>query len=155
MLFATIFIPDLWVFGLILVGVGLWQTIKLNVWLQTRWQLLAGWSLFILVILISQVIMSFKHMGQTEDYYLGPEITGDMFLGQTFQADCNGLNRIRLTLGIYNKTHNQPITFHLYSQTTGEQIFVEQFTTEHLTDRTAKDFIFPPQPNSSQQTYLA
>jgi hypothetical protein len=79
---------------------------------------------------------------------------GNTFLGQTFQPDCDGLNRIRLTLGIHNETHNQPVTFYIQSQTTGRDILVNQFSTEDLTDRAIKEFTFFSQPDSSQQTYL-
>ncbi len=149
------FTPGVWLFGLAVIGIGIWQAIKLNVWQQTRWLLLTGWSLFVLAVLVSQIIISVNRIGQQEGYYLGTEIIGDIFLGQTFQPDCDGLNRIRLTLGIHNKTHNQPVTFYLHSQTTGRDIFTDQFTTQNLTDRTIKEFTFSPQPDSSRQTYLA
>ena len=162
LLFCLPVTPNVWPFGLALIGIGVWQTIqrKFNTDPKTDlsfsfWPLLAVWSLFVLAILAAQVIISMNRIGQSEDYYLGPEIVGNTFLGQTFQPDCDGLNRIRLTMGIHNETHNQPVTFHLQSQTTGRDILVSYFTTENLKDRTIKEFTFFPQPNSSQQTYLA
>jgi hypothetical protein len=94
-------------------------------------------------------------LGQTEDYYLGPEVAGDIMLGQSFQPDCAGLNRVSFTLGIYQERHDQPVIFHLYSQTDEQEILTEEFSTEHLTDRTRREFLFEPQLNSHQQSYLA
>ncbi len=154
LLFCIFFAPAVWPFGLALIGIGAWQAVKLNLWPQTRWSLIVAWSLFVLAVLASQVIASVNRIGQQEDYYLGPDVVGNIILGQTFQPDCDGLHRLRLTLGIHNETHNQPVTFRLRSQTTGDDILVSRFTTESLTDRTVKEFAFFPQPNSSQQTYL-
>jgi hypothetical protein len=149
------FVPGVWPVALVLIGMGFWQAIRQNIWRETRWLLLIVWSLFVLTLLSAQIITAIHDIGQAEDYFLGPEIVGDIFLGQTFQPDCNGLNRIRLTLGVYNQAHNQPVTFKLYSQTTGQEIFASQIPAEDLTDRSVKEFAFTPQPDSSRQSYLA
>lgn len=164
LLLCVLVAPDIWPFSLaIMIGVGLWQAIqkkpdvdpKTEFLAASLWPLVVTWCLFVLAIVTAQILTSVNRIGQSEDYYLGPEITGDIYLGQTFRPDCDGLNRIRLTVGVYNKTHDQPVTFHLHSQTTNREIFISQFTTENLSDRTFKEFVFFPQPDSGQQTYLA
>ncbi len=149
------FAYGLWLFAIILLGIGIWQSIKINLWQDTKWPLLTAWTIFIIALLLAQIINSANRAGQSEDYYLGPEIMGDIFLGQTFQPDCDGLNRVRLTMGVHSNTHTQPVEFHLLSQTNNQEIFVDHFLAETIADRMVKDFVFSAQPNSKQQQYLA
>jgi hypothetical protein len=152
LLIAIPFAPDVWPFALLLMAIGVWQTTKLR---QSYWPLAAAWSFFVITLLAAQVWNSANRTGQWEDYFLGPELTGDFGLGQTFQPHCDGLNRVRLTLGIHHNRHDQPVFFYLRFLPDNREIFAEQFNPQHLADRTVMEFDFPPQPNSSRQIYLA
>lgn len=46
-------------------------------------------------------------VSQTLDHYLGPPLAATGILGQTFQMDCDGLNRVEVTLGTFNEQHDQ------------------------------------------------
>lgn len=138
-----------------MLAIGIWQTIRRGLWTQTRWLLLAGWSGLVLAVLVGQIISANYATGQWEDYYQGPEIAGDMLLGQTFQPHCDGLNRVRLTIGISGPRHDQPVFFHLLSKTENRELYTEQFDAQPLADRAVVEFTFPPQANSHRQIYVA
>ena len=151
--------PEVWIFSLAFIVIGFWQKLRdraTRFFGKTGFLLLAAWSLLVILLLTAQIIRFTNRIGQSEDYYLGPEIAGDISLGQTFQPDCQGLNRVRFTLGVYDSTPNdQPVEFHLRSETTGQEIFAAEFTPEPGADRTIQEFNFAPQPDSKGQTYLA
>ena len=151
LLAAIPFAPDVWPFALGVMAIGFWQATQLK---QSYWPLAAAWSFFVIALLAAQVWSSANRAGQWEDYYLGPEVSGDFMLGQIFQPYCDGLNRVQLKLGIHHDRHDQPVFFYLRSLPDNREIFTDQFNPQHLADRTVMTFTFSPQPDSSRKTYL-
>jgi hypothetical protein len=94
-------------------------------------------------------------IAQTIDHYLGPPLAGSGILGQTFRMDCNGLHHIQISLGLLNQPHDQPATFYLATDPSGQEIlFSETFDGRMVTDYQKKDFFFPPVPDSMGRTFF-
>ncbi len=69
--------------------------------------------------------------------------------------DCNGLNRIEVTLGVFNIPHDQPVTFYLATDPSAQEIlFSESFDGSLVRDYQKKSFSFPPIPDSAGRTFF-
>jgi hypothetical protein len=92
---------------------------------------------------------------QSIDHYLGPPLVGEGVLGQTFQANCDGLNQIEVVLGTFKQPHDRPVTFHLATDVSGQEIlYVETFEGASVEDYQKRRFSFEPIPNSAGRTFF-
>ncbi len=174
-------VPTLWIFILLFMGLGLWLRPSLNAQSNTGHQTdkplsetpLANQQMtkprfrryFLLVFLCCVYLLTVglwvraetlaSDISQTIDHYLGPPLAASAVLGQTFQMDCNGLNRIEVTLGVFNNRHNQPVTFYLATDTSAQEIlFSETFDGNSVRDYQKKRFSFSPIADSAGRTYF-
>jgi hypothetical protein len=155
-------VPPLWIFILLFVGLGLWtgrrQTKAVSTRPSPRLSLLLSLlcCLYLLAIgwwLRAEALAS--DVSQTIDHYLGPPLAATGILGQTFQMDCDGLNRVEVTLGTFNEQHNQPVVFHLATDLSADVIlFSEAFDASSVKDYQKKSFSFKPIPDSAGRTYF-
>jgi hypothetical protein len=94
-------------------------------------------------------------VSQTIDHYLGPPLAASGIIGQTFQMDCDGLNRIEITLGLLGEPHDQPVTFYLVTDPSAQEIlFSETFAGRQVKDYQKRTFHFPPIPGSTGRTFF-
>ncbi len=144
-------VPSLWLFILLFVGLGLIY----NSQLSFRW-LAVGVGIYLIIAgLWIRAEMMASDVAQPIDHYLGPPLAGALVLGQTFQMDCAGLNRLDVTLGVLNRPHNEPVIFHLAADTSAQEIlFSERFEGSSVVDYQTKRFDFEPIPASAGQTYF-
>ena len=70
---------------------------------------------------------------------------GNAVLGQTIHMDCNGFNRLAIKLGVFDKSHDQPVIFALATNTGGQEI-VSQKLTAASHDHQWRAFTFGPLP---------
>ncbi len=149
------FVPTLWIFILLfgVVGVGRYLFSK-N---QSGYRL-AAWGVLFYFIIMGWWLRAnalATDVAQPIDHYLGPPLAGVGVLGQTFQMDCDGLNRIDVTLGVLNTPHDEPVTFYLASDISGQEIlFSETFAGNSVTDYQARRFSFEPIPDSAGRTFF-
>jgi hypothetical protein len=148
-------VPGLSIFILLLVGLGWWPRRAQAG--QTRFFWTAG-AVVVYVLLIgswSRANALASDVSQTIDHYLGPPLAGSGILGQTFQMDCNGLNRIDLTLGRLTNQHDQAITFYLATDPTAQDILYETtFDGGAVVDYQQRSFSFAPIPDSAGRTFF-
>jgi len=150
-------VPSLWIFVLFFAGFGLfpdksiWSTKKTRAIL-----ILLSISVYLLLVgLWVKTEARASDASQTIDHYLGPPLVGNGILGQTFAMNCNNLNQIEVTLGIFNHQHDQPVTFNLATDSSGRQIiYSETFDGSSVTDHQKKIFSFEPVPDSAGRTFL-
>jgi hypothetical protein len=170
------FVPSLWIFILLFAGFGLWpdqpslaqlrgSSSRTAIWprlkryaagLYPSFGILLVIGLYLLLVgwwLRAQTLAA--DVSQTIDYYLGPPLAASGVLGQTFQMDCDGLNHIDVTLGVFDENHDQPVTFSLASDTQVQNIiYSETFDGRTVSDFQTKSFHFEPIPHSANQTYF-
>ena len=163
MLILYPFIPGLWLFILLFTGLALWPTISRFTfsfrpfYLSSRLSLLPAVLTYLLIVgLWLQAEALAADVSQTIDHYLGPPLVATGVAGQTFQMDCNGLNRIDMTLGVFkDRPHNQPVTFYLATDTSAQEIlFSQTFEGTSIKDYERKSFVFAPIPDSAGRSYF-
>ncbi|MEM7345581.1 MAG: glycosyltransferase family 39 protein [Chloroflexota bacterium] len=154
-------IPGVGFLAFLVVTLGLWrylsdQTEPLNQQrLMTRW--LWGGVLLCLIIttLWQRAEQAATDVGQSIDIYLGPPLVGETVLGQTFEMDCDGFNRLDITLGVFNQPSDQPVTFGLTRGVGSTEILVsETFEGTDINDYQIKTVYLEPLPNSSGETFF-
>jgi hypothetical protein len=70
--------------------------------------------------------------------------------------DCDGLNRIDITLGLFNRRQpDQPATFHLATDTSAQEVlFAETFDGSSVRDYQVRSFYFEPIVDSAGQDFF-
>jgi len=159
MLFLYPIVPGLWVFILIFAGFGLWPKAPLHDRFGNSRPVVLGLTAICIYLLAiglwirAEALAS--NVSQTIDHYLGPPLVAEGVLGQTFQMDCDGLNRIDLTLGVFNAQHDQPVTFYLATDLSAQEIlYSETFAGRSVSDYQKKSFRFSPIANSAGKTFF-
>lgn len=147
-------LPGLWLFIALFVGLGLW--------LDTR---PGGQSKIIITLAVSLYLLAAgwwvkadalaSTVSQEIDHYLGPPLAGSGILGQSFQMDCDGLNRIEVTLGLLTDRHDRPVTFYLAADSSAQEvIYSETFDAATVSDYQRKVFTFPPIADSAGRSFF-
>jgi hypothetical protein len=155
-------VPGLSLFALLFAGLGLWSYLTQNRQVgyrrRSRTTILLTGAILLYVLLVNLWIRAnalASDVSQTMDIYLGPPLVGTSILGQTFQMDCDGLNRIDVTLGTFNHNHDQPITFYLATDTSAQKIlFSETFEGNSVRDYQKRSFSFQPVVDSAGRTFF-
>ncbi len=170
-------VPPLWLFILLFTGLALWlgrpakqvptaQSVMSRrssfVVRRSSFWLTAALCLYLLAVgLWVRAETLASDVSQTIDHYLGPPLAASGILGQTFQMDCDGLNRLEITLGVFDEQHNQPaelprpVIFHLATDTSAQEIlFSETFDGSLVKDYQRKSFSFPPIPDSAGRSFF-
>jgi hypothetical protein len=154
-------VPGLSLFALLFAGLGLWPYLTQNRQVGYRRPgatILLTAAILLYVLLVNLWIRAnilASDVSQTMDIYLGPHIAGTSILGQTFQMDCDGLNRIDVILGTFNHRHNQPITFYLATDASAQKIlFSETFEGNSVRDYQKRSFSFQPIVDSAGRTFF-
>ena len=149
-------VPSLGIFIVLFIGLGVWPYVqqKKEQILYRRLALAVLGYVFI-VILWARANALASDVSQSIDIYLGPPLAASSVLGQTFEMDCDGLNQIEVTLGTFDYPHNQPITFHLTTDTSGQEIlFAETFDGVTVEDQQQRRFFFEPIADSAGRSFF-
>ena len=174
------FVPGLWIFIVIFVGLGLGpELFRRRSKIEPGYQpltnpairddssragpLMSSWLITIAIILYliaggvwlrAEALSS--DVSQRIDHYLGPPLVGNGVLGQTFEMDCDGLNQIEVTLGTFNhQAHDQPVTFYLAGDLSAQEIlFSQTFQGASVRDYRRQAFSFPPISDSAGRTFF-
>ncbi len=155
LLLAYPFVPHLWIFIFLFVGLSLWPAFKPDGIVRYRWLILAIWCYVILGAFWIQTQAAANDVSQNIGHYLGPRLGGKAVLGQTFKMDCQDFNYLALKMGTYDDLHDQPIILSLATGTDAQQIlFSEQFEGESITDHHWQEFFFEPLPDSQDRSYF-
>jgi hypothetical protein len=154
-------IPALWIFIIFFSVYGLFPTSPSTLRLELKRKSASLLLLFAIgcYLLLGGIWIKAEKLAtdtsQTIDHYLGPPLAANEILGQTFQMDCNKLNRIEVTLGTFNNKHDQPVAMYLATDLTAQNIiYTENFEGASIEDHDKKVFIFDPIPNSAGQTFF-
>ena len=153
-------VPALWIFILLYALLGLWPQKK--PWPQAggRWArpLLALAAICVYLVVIGWWTIAESRAAeasQSIDHYLGPPLAAAGVLGQTFHVGCDGLYRIDLTLGVFDGRPEQPVTFYLASDTSGQEIiYAETFDGSLVRDYQRRSFTFPAVADSADRTFF-
>jgi hypothetical protein len=103
--------------------------------------------------------------GQLVNVNLNPaeqqQIWGDQFIGQSFVAPHNHLNRLDLLLQTYRRNNTQDVTLRLLeipaglaNLQQGSELFSTTFNAASVGDKQWRTFTFPEIPNSAGKVYL-
>lgn len=89
------------------------------------------------------------------------QILGERFIGQSFVAPFNGLNRIDILFQTYQRQNTHDVTLRLLEISAnldnplhGVELFQTSFNAANLSDQSWQAFSFGPLPNSKGKTYL-
>jgi len=108
-------------------------------------------SAFIYFISFLQEVTVFNNL--KHDIPVG-EIHGDIQVGQTFEAEYEGLSGIDVLLATYNRSNSGEFIFHLKSSLDAEKdIYSSRFDIEGVKDNTYFHFEFPKIRNSKRKTF--
>ncbi len=149
-------LPGLSLFILLFIGLGLWPSgAQKREWMLSRRLALAVLGYVFIVMIWTRADALASDVSQSIDIYLGPPLAASGVLGQTFEMDCDGLNHIEVTLGTFDYPHNQPITFHLAADTSGQDIlFAETFDGATVEDQQQRRFFFEPIADSAGRSFF-
>ncbi|MCB0192745.1 MAG: glycosyltransferase family 39 protein, partial [Anaerolineae bacterium] len=147
-------LPDLSLFILLFLAMGFirgrWWRLS-----RYRWAAVAVVAALLLINLWARAETAASDIAQRIDIYLGPPLSGESVLGQTFTMDCNGLNYVELTLGVLGDAPDQPVTFTLTTDPTSpDALYSETFDGGSVRDFERKAFAFPPINDSAGQSYF-
>lgn len=160
-------LPGLWIFIALFAGLGLWfhnrpggksriQNTQRILRLKSKITITLAVGLYLLAVgwwVKADALAAAT--SQEIDHYLGPPLAGPAILGQSFQMECDGLNRIEVTLGLLSDRHDRPVTFYLATDSSGQElIYSETFNAAAVSDYQRKIFTFPPIADSAGRTFF-